>query len=170
MSDSLTYMHPAARAAFDAACKAANLRPVVVQTEGAATQSAGTHAADGKYQLSGGEWHEYTAAVDLSVNQHAHRLSDGADIAMDRPHIHWMLQNLAEAGFVAWYRTPAEGFDASHIHAVFAGVKMKAILQGQVRDFLNDRTGLKGHATETFYTAPPATDAKIRAMFLAANG
>jgi hypothetical protein len=47
---------------------------------------------------------------------------------------------------------------------------MKPALRRQIHDFLNDRNGLRSHGEEKFYTAPPATDAIIRAMFYHANG
>lgn len=159
------HIHPAALAALDAAERAANLQPVITQTLGDAPDSKGFHAADGRYKTAAGTWQDYCAAIDFSVRQKAMRLSDDQRVDMDENRIRWFLKHLAEHGFVAWYRRPSQGFDSPHIHAVFAGVKMKEALRGQVRDFLNDRTGLKGHATETFWTAPPVVDAQIRALF-----
>ena len=169
MSASKKFMHPAALAAWEATCKAANLRPVIVQTLGNAPKSKGFHAADGKYKNPKGEWVEYCAAIDVSVRQLATRLSDGATVEMNESRIHWFLSKLAENGFAGWYRRESQGFDDKHLHAVFAGVKMKAGLRRQVTDFLNDRTGLASHGPESFYTAPPEVDAKIRALFEGAN-
>lgn len=169
MSNSRDFMHPAARAAFDAACKAADIRPVIVQTEGSAAASAGTHASDGKYPRPDGTWHSYSAALDLSVKQNAKRVSTGEPLALNEERIKWLLYNLALHGFAGWYRRPSQGFDAVHLHVIFCGVKMKPALQRQVRDFLADRTGLASHGVETFWTAPPEVDAKLRAIFEEAN-
>jgi len=165
MSSERRYMHPRADKAFHDAQVAANLRLVVVQTLGNAPDSKGVHEQDGTYTEPDGDKVPYTAALDISVNQGATIISTGKHIAMDDAHIKWALHNLAEHGFVAWYRRKSQGFDAVHIHAVYAGVKMKPALQSQVRDFLNDRTGLKGHATETYWTADASTDAEIRKLF-----
>ena len=165
MSASLLYMHPRARKAWDAACKQANLRPVVTQTQGNAKASAGYHASDGTYRTESGTVQSYCAAVDVSVNQMAVRLSDGKKIRMDEAHVKWFLHCLAQNGFVAWYRYKGSFKDNKHIHGVYCGVPMKPQLRGQVKDFLNDRTGLAGHGVETFWTADSATDAKLRALF-----
>jgi len=169
MGNSRDFMHPAARAAFDAACKTSDLKLVIVQTEGSAPASAGTHGSDGKYQQPDGTWHSYSAALDLSVKQGATKISTGEHLALTEERIKWALYNLALHGFAGWYRRPSQGFDAVHLHVVFAGVKMKPMLQKQVRDFLADRTGLASHGHESFWTAPPEVDAKIRVLFDEAN-
>lgn len=168
MASSSKFIHPVAFKALLDAEKAANLSPVIVQTQGDAKESAGTHGSCGHYPLNGKQ-QSYSACIDFSVHQPATRLSDGAKIQMDIDHIRWFLRNLAEAGFCAWYRTEAQGFSGAHIHCVCAMVPINGLPEAQVIDFLNDRTGLKGHAKETFYTAPDVTDAHIAKLFAAAN-
>ncbi len=115
-----------------------------------------------------GAQHSYCAAVDLSVNQSARRLSDGATIRMDKPHIKWVLFNLAQNGYVGWYRYQPI-WDSKHIHIIGAMVPMKRVLQDQVIDFLNNRTGLSGHGPESFWTADDYLDAQIAEIFKASN-
>jgi hypothetical protein len=169
MSAKSNYIHPAALAALTAAERAANLQPVITQTQGDAPDSKGFHAADGRYQTAGGNWHDYCAAIDFSVRQKALLLSESKPVEMNDVRIRWFLYNLAKHGFVAWYRRPSQGFEGPHIHAIYCGVKMKPALQGQVLDFLDDKDGLRGHREEEFWTAPSAMDAKLRAIFLEAN-
>ncbi|MGW6255402.1 peptidoglycan-binding domain-containing protein [Streptomyces sp. NPDC055085] len=58
---------------------------------------------------------------------------------------------LRRAGFAAWLRTPAEGFQY-HIHACAIGDReMASVARSQVRDYFNGRSGL---ATGTRDTAP----------------
>lgn len=165
MSRDLKHIHPRAMAALEKAQRSANMKAVIVQTLGNAKDSAGFHAADGTYKAADGSAVKYCAAVDFSVRQKGTKLSDGSKVPMDEAHIQWFLSHLANNGWVGWYRRPSQGFHDPHIHCVYAGVPMKAQLQAQVRDFVNDRTGLVGHATETFFTAPPIVDAAIRALF-----
>lgn len=157
-------MAPSAFDAFIRACFYAGVNPEstsegtkrVVQTIGAAKASAGTHAQDGTVTVNG-QTIAYSAAVDISVR------------GLAVPTIKKFLQELAKQGFVAWYRHTGSFAQNRHVHAVFAGLPMKKMLQAQVVDFLNDRNGLVGHATETFYTAPAAIDAPLAQMFVRAN-
>ncbi len=168
MSNSLSYVHPDAREALARAFKHANLTPVTVQTQGNAAASAGTHNCAGQYRDGNNSWHDYSACIDLSVNQKATRNSDGAKITMDAAHIKWLLFCLSEEGIAAWYRVPAEGFEY-HIHGVFAMVKMPEICGRQVADFIANRNGLKSHKTETFWTPDDSNDAVIARLFRASN-
>jgi len=169
MSASTRFMHPLARIAFNRACEQAGLKPVIVQTMGTATASAGTHEIDGSYIAADGNKQSYCAAVDVSVNQKAVFLKTGAKVPMTDERIKWFLWKLAENGFVAWYRRKSQGFEAAHIHAIFVGVAMKPVLDAQVRDFLAGRDGLRGHRKEEFWTAPAALDAELKKLFEAHN-
>ena len=168
MSDSLSYVHPDAREALARAFKHANLTPVIVQTFGHAVASAGTHGEAGKYRDGNNSWHVYSACIDISVNQRAKRLSDGASIEMTLARCKWLLYCLSEEGIAAWLRTTAQGF-APHIHGVFAMVKMPELPARQVVDFINNRTGLRSHKTETFYTPDDDNDVLIASLFKKAN-
>ncbi len=125
----------------------------ITQTIGYATASAGYHAPDG---TAGGL--PYTAAVDLSVR------------GLTTTQIRALLARLAENGFAPWYRQPGhDGWPASeapHIHAVFAGVVMKAELRGQIRDFLAGRNGLASHTHYSFWSPTAATREIIRLLFM----
>lgn len=124
----------------------------ITQTIGNAAASAGYHAQDGT-----ADGLPYTAAVDLSVR------------GMSETQIRDLLVRLGENGFAAWYRKPGfDGWpaaDAPHIHAVFAGVVMKAALREQVRDYLAGRNGLVSHSLYTFWHATPEILSIVRLLF-----
>jgi hypothetical protein len=111
----------------------------ISQTIGSAAASAGTHAQDG---TSGG--YEYSAATDLRIT------------GMSSTEIGAFLDDLAKAGFVAWYRHPGyDGWPASeapHVHAIWVGAKMKLSLRNQVRDFMAGKNGLASHTHYSFHT------------------
>lgn len=146
-----------AKPAFNAyinSCFKAGINPAkrVMQTLGSAAASAGTHGRDGT--LNG---EDYSAAVDLRTRD------------LNVAEIKSLIKALTENGFVAWYRHTGSFETNRHIHAIYVGLPMKKMLRAQVVDFLNDRTGLVGHATEKFYTAPRATDLVIQTLFIHAN-
>lgn len=124
----------------------------VTQTVGFAAASAGFHAPDGTV-----DGHSYTAAVDVSVR------------GLSTSQITTLLDRLGQNGFAAWYRNPGhDGWPAdevAHIHAVFAGVIMKAQLRDQVRDYLAGRNGLASHTTYGFWHAPTADKNIVRLLF-----
>ncbi len=139
--------------AFIRACTEAGISPTrVTQTIGNAPASAGFHAPDGVLNSE-----RYCAAVDLHTRD------------LNRTQIKKLLNAMAKQGFAAWYRFEGSFANNQHLHAVYAALPMKRQLRAQVVDFLNDRTGLAGHAHETFYTAPRDIDIVIQAMFLHAN-
>lgn len=128
----------------------------ISQTIGYATASAGTHAADGSV---GGA--QYSAATDLSVKG----LTDAQ--------VKVLIAKLDALGFAAFFRNPGhDGWpssEARHVHAVFAGAKMKSSLRSQIADFLAGKNGLASHTTYTFYQAPVDVKAYIKKIFDAAN-
>ena len=111
----------------------------VMQTIGSASASAGTHAQDG---VVGG--HAYSAATDLSVS------------GMSDAQVKVLLKQLTSVGFIPFYRSPGhDGWpsgEARHIHAIWAGAKMKLSLRNQVRDWHVGKNGLASHTKYTFYT------------------
>jgi hypothetical protein len=159
-------MHPAAHRAYVRAFRDSGLAPFrIVQTATGAigrrvVASAGTHDSDGFLSIEG---ESYAAAVDLSVWRVR------GVTRWDEARIKWALYNLADEGFAAWYRYRDSFKENRHIHAVYCGVQMKSQCQMQVIDFLNDRTGLQGHAAEPFWTAPQSVDLRIERLFLLHN-
>lgn len=128
----------------------------VVQTIGDAAASAGTHGKDGVDQFG----HDYSAALDISVKHD-----------LKQAEIERLLECLADNGFAAWWRHTGSFSDNQHVHAVYAGVRMKYSLRQQIHDFLKHRSGLVGHADDQFW-AHHMTDAQenvIRTLFLAHN-
>ncbi len=124
----------------------------ISQTIGNAAASAGYHARDG---MAGGE--PYCAAVDIRTRGLSNR------------QIRALLDRLAENGFAGWYRQPGhDGWpadEAPHIHAIFAGVRMKAELQGQMRDFFRGRNGLASHTPYGFWQPSDAAMRIIRLLY-----
>lgn len=160
-------MAPNAFAAYQRAFKDSGLPPFrIVQTASGALNggrsvkaSAGTHDVD--FRLPSGEG--VSGAVDLSV------WKVRGVRRWDEARIRWALFNLADEGFAGWYRHRGSFARNLHIHAIYVGMHLKESLRLQVRDFLNDRTGLVGHARETFWTCPSSVDARIKALFLKHN-
>lgn len=128
----------------------------ITQTIGGAQASAGTHLQDG---VAGG--HPYSAAIDLSVRG----LTDAQ--------VRVLVARLDAMGFAAFFRNPGrDGWPASearHVHAVFAGARMKASLRAQIADFLAGKNGLASHTTYTFYEPPAEVKAYVKRIFDAAN-
>ena len=126
------------------------------QTIGYAVASAGTHAPDG---LADGQ--PYCAATDLHVS----------DLGFDE--VRTLLGRLAGAGFAAFFRRPGfdhwPTYDALHVHAIYAGVKMKPALQRQVHGWLHGLNGLASQARYEFWQSTPAQCQIVRALFLAHN-
>jgi hypothetical protein len=169
MSASTKFIHPTALKALNTAFKKANLKPVIVQTQGDAPESAGTHGSAGHYIDAGGKRQSYSACIDISVNQAATRLSDKKKVVMDKARVRWLLYCLAKEGFAGFYRTEAQGFTSHHVHIICAMVPVDGLPESQVIDFLNDRNGLKGHGQETFWTADDDVDQYIATKFALAN-
>jgi|GEM_PF-801988 len=124
----------------------------ITQTIGSAPASAGYHAADGSANGL-----DYCAAVDLRTRD------------LSTAQVRELLDQLGRNGFAAWYRQPgADGWPSSqapHIHAVFAGVRMKSQLRGQVRDFLENRNGLSSHTVYQFWDIPVEIKTLVAELF-----
>ncbi len=124
----------------------------ISQTIGDAAASAGTHAQDGTI---GGK--AYCAATDLRVG------------GLTNAEVRQLLDVLASQGFAAFFRDPGkDGWPASearHVHAIYAGVPMKAALRAQVQDWLAGKNGLASHGSYAFYQASPAKKLAIQELF-----
>jgi hypothetical protein len=91
---------------------------------------------NGKVQASAGT-HDGGGAADIR----AKTLPPG-----QRQHV---VTALRRVGFAAWLRTPQQGFDEVHIHAIAVGDEdLSAGALAQVRDYRNGRNGLKGHGPD----------------------
>jgi hypothetical protein len=101
----------------------------------------------------------YTSAADISVR------------CLTAPQIQSMLVRLAGSGFAAWYRK--EGEDGwrgpPHIHAVFAGSRLKPILQKQVESWLAGRNGLGSNQPYKFWQPSPEMKDQVRTLYSKSN-
>lgn len=72
------------------------------------------------------------------------------------------VQALRKAGFAAWLRTPADGFD-THIHAVAIGDReMSSAAKSQIAQWRDDTNGLANHGPDPAPDPYPAWTAKYR--------
>jgi hypothetical protein len=128
----------------------------IVQTVGYAAASAGTHEPDGTV-----DGQPYSAATDLSVR------------GLDDAEVRTVVAKLDSLGFAAFYRSPGhDGWPstgARHIHVVYAGCKMKAILRDQMRDFFAGKNGLASHSTYSFYQPPASVISAVKVLFAQYN-
>ena len=101
----------------------------------------------------------YTGAVDISVR------------CLTQSQIKLLLGNLADLGFAAWYRTPGkDGWSGPrHIHAVWAGCRLKAILRSQVEEWLEGKNGLASNEPYQFWQSLPDMKEKVRKLYMSSN-
>ena len=101
----------------------------------------------------------YTGAVDISVR------------CLTQAQIKSLLTHLASLGFAAWYRK--EGQDGwsgpPHIHAVWAGCRLKLMLRQQVEDWLAGGNGLFSNQPYQFWQASPDMKDNVRKLYFASN-
>jgi hypothetical protein len=97
----------------------------------------------------------YTAAVDISV-----RCLTAAQIQM-------MLAELAQLGFAGWYRKDGqdEWSGPPHIHAVWAGSKLKPVLRRQVENWLDGGNGLGSGRPYRFWQPSAEMKNIVRALY-----
>jgi hypothetical protein len=141
-----TGLHPDAFAAL----KGLTLAHRITQGINHAVDKGNVHDTDGFV-----EGKAYTGAADISVR------------CLTEPQIKTLLDRLADAGFAAWYRK--DGQDdwkgPPHIHAVYAGCRLKPILQSQIEDWLRGGTGLRGSAAYKFWQPRTESRDKLRALY-----
>ena len=101
----------------------------------------------------------YTGAVDISV-----RCLSQSDIKV-------LLGRLADGGFAAWYRKDGQdGWSGPpHIHAVWAGCRLKPVLQKQVEGWLAGTNGLGSNRPYRFWQASPELQKKVSGLYRNAN-
>jgi len=97
----------------------------------------------------------YTGAVDISV-----RCLTEAQIKM-------FLGRLANLGFAAWYRKPGrdDWTGPPHIHAVWAGCRLKPVLRQQIESWLNGGNGLGSNRPYQFWQPSPEMKDRVRTLY-----
>jgi hypothetical protein len=97
----------------------------------------------------------YTAAVDISVR------------CLTESQIKALLTRLAEAGFAGWYRR--EGRDGwtgpPHVHAVWAGSRLKSFLRYQIESWLDGGNGLGTNQPYRFWQPSEEMKAKVQSLY-----
>ena len=120
-------MAPAAFDGFMRACTRAKVQPRRIgQTIGDNPKSVGYHHRDGTVKYRGRKL-DYCAAVDLGTQD------------LSRAQINKLLEELARQGFAAFYREKGHWKGGEHIHAIYAPLKMKPQLRGQLREWASKR-------------------------------
>jgi hypothetical protein len=101
----------------------------------------------------------YTGAADISVR------------CLTQAQIKSLLAGLADLGFAAWYRKAGQdGWSGPpHIHAVWAGCRLKPVLREQVEDWLEGRNGLSSNKPYQFWQASPETKETVGKLYRASN-
>jgi hypothetical protein len=101
----------------------------------------------------------YTGAVDISVR------------CLTQAQIKSLLASLANSGFAAWYRKAGQdGWSGPpHIHAVWAGCRLKPVLQEQVDGWLGGRNGLSSNEPYQFWQPSQDMKEKLRKMYRSPN-
>lgn len=96
----------------------------------------------------------YTAAVDISVR------------CLTEAQIKTLLADLAGLGFAGWYRRDGrDGWSGPpHIHAVWAGCRLKPFLQYQIDSWLEGNNGLGANEPYRFWR--PSQDLKEKVRML----
>jgi hypothetical protein len=151
-------MHPLAAQAMWGLGITANQ---ITQTIGDADNSAGTHLAEGDgvhpYLVDG---QPYSAATDLIP----------PSAFPDDPRNSALLERLGDAGFAAWLRIPGrDGTPATwlpHVHAVYAGVRMKDSLKEQIWDYVHNHNGLARHGPYRLHAFSDQARNTVWRMFL----
>jgi hypothetical protein len=118
------------------------------------SDAGNVHYADGTVKGK-----PYTGAADISVR------------CLTTAQIKTLLGRLADAGFVAWYRKQGQDdwTGPPHIHAVWAGCRLKPVLRKQVQDWLNGKNGLGTEGDYQFWQPSPQMQEKIRSFYSISN-
>lgn len=132
-------MAPAAFDGFVRACNRARVQPQRIgQTIGDHPKSVGYHRRDGTVKYRGQRL-DYTAAVDVATQD------------LSRAQINKLLEELARQGFAAFYREKGHWKGGEHIHAIYAPLKMKPQLHGQLRGQLQEWASKRRRAKKRVY-------------------
>ena len=101
----------------------------------------------------------YTGAVDISVR------------CLTQVQIKALLARLANVGFAAWYRKDGQdGWTGpAHIHAIWAGCRVKPILREQVEDWLDGKNGLSSNQPYQFWQPSAEMKDKVSKLYRAFN-
>jgi len=101
----------------------------------------------------------YTGAVDISVR------------CLTQAEIRTLLARLAAAGFAAWYRKDGQdGWSGPpHIHAIWAGCRLKSVLQQQVESWLDGTNGLGSNRPYQFWQALAEMKDKVSKLYRSFN-
>ena len=101
----------------------------------------------------------YTGAVDISVR------------CLTASQIQSLLGRLAESGFAGWYRKDGQDdwSGPPHIHAVWAGCRLKPILRRQVESWLSGGNGLGSDRPYRFWQASAEIKEVVRALYRKSN-
>ena len=139
-------LHPEALAAL----KGLALAHRITQGINHAVERGNVHDTDGLI-----DGRAYTAAADISVR------------CLSETQIRMLLDRLADAGFAAWYRKDGQdGWNGPpHIHAVFAGCRLKPVLHLQVEDWLRGGTGLSRNEAYKFWQPSRPAREKLRELY-----
>jgi hypothetical protein len=106
-------------------------------------EDAEKRAGIGKFRLMQGSYN----AGGVAASGGTHDGGGAMDIASTNVNV--QLKALREAGFAAWYRTPAEGFPY-HIHAIAIGDKeVSSGAAIQIKNYFDGDDGLVGPAKDT---------------------
>ncbi len=101
----------------------------------------------------------YTGAVDISVR------------CLSQAQIRTLLSRLAEAGFAGWYRKDGQdGWTGPpHIHAIWAGCRLKPVLQQQVKEWLAGGNGLFSNRPYQFWQPSAEIREKLGKLYRSLN-
>jgi hypothetical protein len=101
----------------------------------------------------------YTGAVDISVR------------CLTEAQIKTLLGRLAGVGFAGWYRKGGQdGWTGpNHIHAVWAGVRLKPVLQQQVESWLSGGNGLFSSQAYLFWQPSQTMKDTVQRLYRTTN-
>jgi len=101
----------------------------------------------------------YTGAVDISVR------------CLTQAQTRTLLARLATAGFGAWYRKDGQdGWTGPpHIHAIWAGCRLKPVLQQQVENWLEGGNGLFSNQLYQFWQPSAEMRGKVGKLYHSFN-
>ena len=143
-------LHPAAYAALQS--KAIGHR--ITQGINNVSERRNVHYTDGTINGKA-----YTGAVDISVR------------CLSEAQIKTLLAELAGLGFAGWYRKDGrDGWTGPpHVHAIWAGCRLKPILQQQVESWLEGRNGLFPNERYQFWQPSMELVETVRKLYRTSN-